>query len=66
MATHIAESSPMGHRVLAVHFDPQCNLTDLLNEATVIGDVNMEEYKIAADVGKRSMSSCRRIRGRGG
>ena len=41
----------MGHRVLAIDFDPQCNLTDLLNEGDSDWlDVNMEEYKIAADL----------------
>ena len=50
--THIAGSlAAMGHRVLAIDFDPQCNLTDLLNEGDSDWlDVNMEEYKIAADV----------------
>ena len=42
---------PNGPRVLAIDFDPQCNLTDLLSRGDSDWlDVNMEEYKIAADV----------------
>jgi hypothetical protein len=47
---HVAGSlAAMGHRVLVIDFDPQCNLTDFLNEGdSAWHDVNMDDYQQAA------------------